>query len=127
MVQCGPAVAGPGRTEVMGAVTQHIIGMLIRQIEQEHIVIWYDPETDYSSVVDLLADDSTLLPSNVHLVRYDDSFFGLRHQVEPLLGGTEPPQLLVYVPLPREETGNALIEVETMGIVLDGHQSLLPR
>src|SRR5262249_33686661 len=48
--------------------------------------------------------------------------FELRHQIEPLLDGNEPPRLLVYVPLDQTETHHALAELESAGVVLRSGQ-----
>ena len=83
-----------------------------KQIDEHAIVVWYDPPGDYRGLVaDLVLPETTVL-------RYSDSFFALRDQVEPLLGGLEPPRLVVYVPLDPAETHNALAELEVAGVVL---------
>ncbi len=53
---------------------------------------------------------------------YAGSCFALRHTVEPLLERTDPPRLVVYVPLARERTHSALIELEVAGVVMQPGQ-----
>ncbi|MBA2713956.1 MAG: PglZ domain-containing protein [Rubrobacteraceae bacterium] len=98
----------------MGAVSQHLIGLLKRQVEEHGLVVWFDPEGHYTD----LAADLTLPDIAVEI--YDGSFFELRHRLEPHLGapGDAPPRLLVYVPLGEEETHNALVELTEPGVVL---------
>jgi hypothetical protein len=60
--------------------------------------------------------DLSLLGATV--VRYQDSFFALRAQVDALLESTQPPHLLVYVPLKQDDCHNALVELEVAGVVL---------
>jgi hypothetical protein len=52
------------------------------------------------------------------LEKYDDSFFPLRHRIDPFLSGSDPPRLIVYVPLDRSQTHNALIAAEAAGVVI---------
>ncbi|MEW6211430.1 MAG: PglZ domain-containing protein [Acidobacteriota bacterium] len=75
-------------------------------------MIWYDPEQHYTGIVDDLA-----LP-DTRVARYTDSFFRLRHEIEPLMGGTHPPRLVIYVPLAEEQTHHALIEAEVAGVII---------
>ena len=49
---------------------------------------------------------------------YRDSFFELRHEIEPLLDSSERPRLIVYVPLEADDTDHALAEVEAAGVIL---------
>jgi len=71
-----------GRNSDTGRVTK-AIGELIRiQVDRHGIVVWYDPEKRYDSVVEAIAPDrSTVL-------RYDDGFFRLREQIEPFIEWT---------------------------------------
>jgi hypothetical protein len=93
----------------MGIVSDAIRSLIARQVDDHGIVVWYDPERHYASLVpDLgLADAS--------VVTYGGSFFALRHQVESLLAGPERPRLLVYVPLAPEQSEQALAELEAAG------------
>lgn len=86
--------------------------------------MWYDPEQAYGEVVDQLA-----LPGTT-VLRYQGSFFELRHRMEPFLEFVDdegrlganveaPPRLLVYVPLDPARTQHALIEAEAAGAVIE--------
>ncbi|MBI4586090.1 MAG: PglZ domain-containing protein [Planctomycetes bacterium] len=96
----------------MGAVSESLKKLIADQIDKKCLVVWYDPEKHYTSFAPSLALAET------HLACYHGSFYALRHEVSRLLEGTEPPRLLVYVPLERESAGNALVELEAAGVVL---------
>lgn len=96
----------------MGIVTDYICNLIARQVNEHGLVLWYDSEQHYAGVVDDLS-----LPGT-SIARYKDSFFALRHEIEPLMGGTQPPRLIIYVPLEPEQTHHALIEAEVAGVVI---------
>lgn len=96
----------------MGQVSDYIREMVAKQVKDNHLVVWFDPEEIYG---DIAAD---LEIPGVTVVRYQGSFFELRHDVAPLMCSEDPPNLLIYVPLSEEETENALIAYTSAGIVL---------
>jgi hypothetical protein len=96
----------------MGRVTEALQGLIQRQVDDHGIVVWYDPERHYEEVAHYLA-----LPET-RVVFYGGSFFALRRQVEPLIDGFEPPRLVVYVPLDQSNTHRALVELESLGVVM---------
>ena len=63
----------------MGKVTEELVMLITKQVQDHGIVVWYDPEQAYSDVVDQLH-----LPETT-VLRYQDSFFALRHRLEPFL------------------------------------------
>ena len=100
----------------MGVVTDHIIGLVSKQVDDSGVVVWYDPENHYLGVArDLNIPDTTV-------ARYDGSFFQLRHAIDSLLNDEQPPRLVVYVPEDRDNTHNALIELEAAGVVMQPGQ-----
>src|SRR5712691_1998396 len=108
----------------MGKVTEELVTLITKQIQDHGLVVWYDPEQAYGDIVDQLhLPETTILP-------YHGSFFALRHCLEPFLecvdeDGTwhaqvdTPPRLLLYVPLDRAKTQHALIEAEAAGVVME--------
>lgn len=96
----------------MGIVTDYIHNLIVKQVDEHGLVLWYDPEQHYASVIDNLS-----LPGT-SVARYTDSFFALRHEIEPLMGNGKPPRLVIYVPLEPEQTHHALIEAEIAGVVI---------
>jgi hypothetical protein len=108
----------------MDKVSGRIRELVVRQVEERGIVVWYDPDKCYGSLVQNLA-----LPGT-EVLSYTDGFFRLRHQLEPYLEYVTnegkprdncgiPPKLVVYVPMERSQTSNALVEAETAGVVLE--------
>ena len=114
-----------------GPVTGAIKDLIARQIDLRGIVLWYDPWQIFAGVLDPL-------DLNAEVVRFRDSSFRLRENIEPFLeyvdssGGLlldrlNPRRLLVYVPMDRATTGGALVEAETAGIVVEPTASELGR
>lgn len=101
----------------MGHVSEYIREMVVKQVKDNHLVVWFDPERIYGDIsADLEIPGGTV-------ARYRDSFFELRHDIAPLMTREEPPDLLIYVPLSEEETENALVAYTSAGIVLKPHQT----
>lgn len=108
----------------MGKVTEELIGLLVKQVEDRGIVVWYDPEQAYGAVAAGLNVPGTTV------LCYTDGFFELRHRIEPFLECVDdkgrlrkkaeiPPRLVVYVPQDRNDSQYALIEVEAAGVVME--------
>src|SRR5450759_1976652 len=103
----------------MGIVTEYLVDMIVKQVDTHGLVLWFDPEKLYERVLEHL-----VLPSTT-IMRYEGSFFALRHQVEPLINGLEPPRLVIYLPLRESDTQLALVELQSIGIDMKpGHHSL---
>lgn len=101
----------------MAPVTEFLLEMLRKQVEAHGTVVWYDPKGAYKSLAESLLPEAV---GGASIYRYDPQkgFFWLRRELEPLWGGTEPPRLLLYVPLEQAETKHALIEFEVGGVVM---------
>jgi hypothetical protein len=108
----------------MGKLTDSLRQLLVRQINECGIVVWYDPEKAYTNAIENLA-----LP-DVTVLRHEDGFFRLREKLEPLIEWVDedgrprpdaevPPRLLIYVPMTRAASEFALIEAETGGAVVE--------
>jgi hypothetical protein len=108
----------------MGKVTDHLLTLIAKQVDDKGIVVWYDPEKAYTKIIEKLSVPETTVLS------FEDSFFRLREQIEPFLefvddsekpkhDCTVPPRLIVYIPVNRNDTRYALVEVEMAGIVLE--------
>jgi hypothetical protein len=97
-------------------VTDHLIGLVAKQVEDHSLVVWYDPERHYLSLAADLA-----LP-NTTVARYDGSFLQLRRDIDALLNDQHPPRLLVYVPMDQGDTDHALAELEAGGVVVQPGQ-----
>ena len=103
----------------MGQVSDFIRDFIRQHLNKHRIVVWYDPEGTYRSLVDAGWED-------VQVVRYQGSYLDLRYRVDPALEagstperlGEEFPCVLIYVPHSRESIHFALIELETTGVFL---------
>src|SRR5436305_9902045 len=96
------ATAPRGAGQVMGVVTESLVQLIAKQVDEKGLVVWYDPEQAYAKAA---ADIS--IPSAT-VARYDGSFFRLRKQIDHLLNDQQPPRLVVYLPIERTETHSAL-------------------
>lgn len=100
----------------MGIVSEHLVGLIAKQVEENSLVVWYDPCADYRAVAERMEIAGTTI------ARYDGSFLSLRREIDPLLGGIEPPKLVVYVPAEQADTCHALVELEAAGVVMQPGQ-----
>src|SRR5207237_1959225 len=100
----------------MGIVTTHLFALIAKQVEENRLVVWYDPEQAYAA-----ATAELQLPNTI-VACYNGSFFRLRHDIDSLLNDEQPPRLVVYVPEERGNTHNALIELEAAGVVVQPGQ-----
>lgn len=102
----------------MGAVSDYLRSLVERQVNENRLVVWFDPEGHYRGFVEDL-----LLP-NTAIEIFGESFFELRRRVEPHLSaeGDRPPRLLVYVPKEEEATQDALVELTEPGVVMKPRQ-----
>jgi len=102
----------------MGLVAEALLDLLRRQIEAHGTLVWYDPERAYQDLAMSLVPEQV---AGASVVRYttERGFLWLRRRLEPLWGDrTDPPRLLLYVPMSQAKTENALIEVQVAGAVL---------
>lgn len=101
------------------AVSSYLKSLVFKQVKDHGLVVWYDPEGHYQEFVKGLDLPGTAVTC------YQGSFFALRHEIDHLLEGEEPPRLLIYIPfLDQSKTHNALIEAESLGVVMrPGQQS----
>jgi hypothetical protein len=99
-------------------VTQYLIQTIRQQLQEHHIVVWFDPEKQYQALV--LAENFP----NVHLFSYEPQkgFMALRRSLEQVWGALEPPKLLIYVPMSEELSHHALVEYTTAGVIMQPGQ-----
>ena len=100
----------------MAVVTETLVQLIAKQVDDKGLVVWYDPEQAYAAVAAELA-----LP-NTTVARYDGSFLKLRHEIDQMLNDGQPPRLVVYVPIERTETSSALIELDCAGVIMQPRQ-----
>jgi hypothetical protein len=100
----------------MALVTQSLIQLIAKQVDEKGLVVWYDPEQAYGTAAAELH-----LPKTI-VARYDGSFLKLRKEIDELLNDGQPPRLVVYVPIERTETCGALIELDCAGVIMQPRQ-----
>jgi len=100
----------------MALVTESLIQLIAKQVDEKGLVVWYDPEQAYGAAAAQLS-----LP-NTTVARYDGSFFKLRKEIDHLLNEGQPPRPVVYVPIERTETNSALIELDCAGVTMQPRQ-----
>ena len=101
---------------MLGIVSEYLKQLVAKQLEDYGLVVLYDPEKTYGSVVHELSWPNTTVAC------YDGSFIKLRKEIDPLLKDSQPPRLVVYVPVEREQTNAALIELDSAGVVMEPRQ-----
>ena len=99
-----------------GTVTAYLVQLLAKQVDDRGLVVWYDPEHAYGAAAAELS-----LP-NTTVARYYGSFLQLRKGIDTLLNDGQPPRLVVYVPIEREQTHSTLIELDCAGVVMQPRQ-----
>lgn len=108
----------------MGKLSDRIRQLIARQVKARGLVVWYDPDREYARLAPVLN------LAGVEVLSYTDSFFRLRHALEPHLEWVSadgrakddcavPPKVVLYVPKARAESDHALVEAETAGIVIE--------
>src|SRR4051812_17816912 len=100
----------------MAAVTESLVQLIAKQVDEKGLVVWYDPEQAYSTAA------AELHLPNTTVARYDGSFLRLREEIDHLLNDGQPPRLVVYVPIERTETHSALIELHCAGVIMQPRQ-----
>ena len=96
----------------MAVVTEYLTQLIAKQVEDQGLVIWYDPQGAYAEAA------ATLVLPKTTMARCDGSFFRLRHEIDHVMNGEQPPRLVVYVPMAQADTHNALAELEAAGVVM---------
>jgi hypothetical protein len=105
----------------MGIVTERLTSLLSKSVSDHGIVVWYDADRDFEKFAESFELHGT------HIVRYGNSFFALRHEIEPFLSGPEPGRLVVYVPLDSGQTHDALVEAVVAGATFNPSLAVLAR
>lgn len=102
----------------MALATEALLNLLHKQVEDHSTVVWFDPEKSYLDLARTLEPDA-VAGAAVHRYDPERGFVWLRRQLEPLWEKrTDPPRLVIYVPLAQAETHDALVEFEVAGAVV---------
>ncbi len=106
----------------MGIVTNALLALINKQLDDHQVVVWFDPEKAYSAAAAALAQPGAL--PKISFAAYDpkQGFLALRRSLEPLWRSAERPRLLIYVPLASKDTHNALAEYLVSGVRLEPGQ-----
>ena len=105
----------------MNLVTDHLRTTIARQVAEQRMVLWLDPERHYGDLVDQLRLADTTV------VTYAGSFFALRHQIDALLADDVAPRLVVYVPRDDDATLDALAEFAATAALMRPGQAVAVR
>jgi hypothetical protein len=105
---------------MMPFVTEALVQLIAKQVDEKSLVVWYDPEKAYSAAA------AELSIPNTTVAQYDGSFLKLRKEIDHLLNGGQAPRLVVYVPIERTETSSALIELDCAGVIMQPRQQPPP-
>src|SRR3954452_19836375 len=97
---------------MMGPVSDILREMVARQVDENGIVVWFDPEGFWRQLARSLQIPST------QVAIYEGSFFALRREVASLLSGENKPRLVVYVDRDEQDIDHALIELIASGAVM---------
>lgn len=108
----------------MGLVTDTMIKLIQRQVDEKGIVVWFDPIGTYAALVANLTLDQT------YIARWNGSQLALRREVDHLLNDVlsdRPPRLLIYMPTKDSVEINDILGEFTYGgtVMKPGGQSLL--
>ena len=102
----------------MPLVTEALLNLLHKQVEDHGTVVWFDPQRWYLDLARTLEPD-VVAGAAIHSYDPEQGFVWLRRQLESTWGErTDPPRLLIYVPLGQAEAHQALVEFEVAGVVI---------
>jgi hypothetical protein len=112
----------------MHPLHDYVAQQLSDHLERRRVVVWYDPRSEFRAfVAELKAASTGAEPGAVtdiavgslqaKLVEYGGSMFAVRAVIEPLVAGTEPGLLVIYMAgAERDRKGSLLMEVERGGV-----------
>jgi len=109
---------GAGEEMSLGIVTEHLISLIAKQVNDNGLVVWYDPDGAYAAAL------PSLNLSDTEVLRYKGSFIQLRWEIDQkhLMDGEETPRMVLYVPMAQDQTHHALIELESAGVIMQPGQ-----
>lgn len=103
----------------MSLVTETLLNLVGKQVEAHGTVVWFDSERAYLELAQSLEPKAVARTPTIHSYDPERGFVWLRRQLESTWGErTDPPRLLIYVPLAQAETHHALVEFEVAGTVM---------
>jgi len=99
-------------------VKNYIEKLIKKQIEEHGIVVWYDPDGCYRSMINEI--DWVDVP----LIKYEGSYYDVRFKAEQYFDGITRNKLLIYLNTKRDTNIFPLIELEKAGCVIEPHGSV---
>jgi hypothetical protein len=72
---------------------EHLATELARKVDRHGLVVWQDEAREYADVAEAVN------PPNAMFQAWDGSWYDLRHRVESILAGEQPPRLVIYAPV----------------------------
>src|SRR5450759_4455851 len=96
----------------MGVITEAIEKLIGEFIRERGLVLWFDSEQHYESIV------RGLKAGQERILTFDGSFYKLRLEAEPFLRGLDAPKLLMYLPITWEQAEEPLAEMLALGVDL---------
>jgi hypothetical protein len=87
---------------------EHLAGELARKVDRHGLVVWQDDAREYVEVAEAVS------PPNTDFEAWDGSWYELRHRVESILAGEQPPRLVIYAPVSAPDS-DPLAEIRQGG------------
>ena len=78
--------------QAVSHLSDHLASELKTKVQAHGVVIWDDAAAEYRQVA------ASIAPDGVRFEPFAGSWFELRHRIEELIAGEEPPQVIIYGP-----------------------------
>ena len=96
-------------------IKNYLEKLIKKQIDENGIVVWYDPEDYYKSML------SEIDWGTVPIIKYEDSYYDVRFKAEKYFEKIERCKVLIYSNIKRDTNLFPLIELEKAGCVVEPH------
>jgi hypothetical protein len=94
-------------------IKNYIEQLIKKQVEKHGIVVWYDPDGCYKSMI------NEINWSNIPLIKYEGSYYDVRFKAEQYFDGITRNKILIYLNTKRDINNFPLIELEKAGCVIE--------
>lgn len=96
-------------------IKNYIEQLIKKQVEERGIVVWYDPDGYYKSMI------NEINWTNVPLIKHEGSYYDVRFKAEQYFDGITRNKILIYLNTKRDTNNFPLIELEKAGCVIEPH------
>ena len=96
-------------------IKNYLEKLIKKQSDENGIVVWYDPEGDYKSMV------SEIDWGSIPIIKYEGSYYDVRFKAEQYFENIERRKVLIYSNIKRDTNLFPLIELEKAGCVVEPH------